>query len=431
MAGRFFLGFGTALMSSSTYMAEIAPVHLRGRLVGIFGACFQVGALAMNGAMLGLIHLPGNWSWRSPLLIQAIFPLIVCCSEYIEVVLMQKTLPNINQAIYILTPETPRHLVRIGKREQAAAVIAKYHTNSGRLDEPIVIITMQGIDDSLEHEKAISTPWWDFRVFATKRVSYRLLILALYSVFQSWNGGGIITVSVVCHPRLPTRRLQVIALKRAQYLLSPALDTIGITETSQQLGINFGLTATYFIFTAVGSFIVDKVRRRTLIMSGLAAIILLQTAATITSWQYAQHANHVEAILTLLWIFTFQTFSALLIATLHNLYPVEVLSLVLRAKGMGLYGLIQGAAGAVQSYGISVGINKLGYKIWCVYIIYNSCQLVLSYFVFPETFGLSLEEIDTVFETPGVHPVNMSLNIQRAKDAKRKLERESTEGYTD
>jgi MFS family permease len=77
MAGRFLMGFGTALMSSSTYMAEIAPVHLRGRMVGIFGACFQVGSLFMSGALIGLQKLPGNWGWRAPLLMQAAFPLFV------------------------------------------------------------------------------------------------------------------------------------------------------------------------------------------------------------------------------------------------------------------------------------------------------------------------------------------------------------------
>jgi hypothetical protein len=48
-------------------------------------------------------------------------------------------------------------------------------------------------------------------------------------------------------------------------------------------------------------------------------------------------------------------------------------------------------------------------------------QLVLSYFVFPETSGLTLEEIDAVFETPGVRPVKMSLDIYNAK---RQLQRE-------
>lgn len=112
---------------------------------------------------------------------------------------------------------------------------------------------------------------------------------------------------------------------------------------------------------------------------------------------------------------------------MHNLYPVELLTLALRAKGMGLYGLVQGAAGTVQNYGISIGFQKIGYKLWCVYIVYNCIQLVLSYFVFPETWGLTLEEIDAVFETPGVRPVKMSLDIQKAKKEKARLEAERQE----
>lgn len=337
----------------------------------------------MGGALLGLINLPGNWSWRAPLLIEAVFPLIVC------------------SLIYIITPETPRFLVKTGKVDEARAVIAKYHTTSGDLDEPLVELMVNQIQEALVNEKKIETPWYDYRVFFTKRVGYRLLVLFLYSLFQSWNGGGIIT-----------------------YLLSPALDQFGITEPRQQLGINIGLTATYFIFTLCGSYIIDKFNRRTLIFSGLICIILLQTAATVTSWQFAVDPTTAKAGLGLTWIFLFQIFSSLLIATMHNLYPVEVLSLVLRAKGMGLYSFIQGCAGTVQSYGISVGINKLGYKIWCVYIVYNSLQLVASYFVFPETAGLSLEEIDVVFETKGVKPVKMSLDIQKAKKQKMNWEGE-------
>jgi hypothetical protein len=79
----------------------------------------------------------------------------------------------------------------------------------------------------------------------------------------------------------------------------------------------------------------------------------------------------------------------------------------------------------VQSYGISVGISKVGYKIYCVYIVYNLCQLVAAYFCFPETRGLSLEEIDAVFETPGINPVKMSKDIVQARREKRRLEAEN------
>ena len=51
-----------------------------------------------------------------------------------------------------------------------------------------------------------------------------------------------------------------------------------------------------------------------------------------------------------------------------------------------------------------------------------------AYFVFPETSKLSLEEVDAVFETPGVHPVKMSLKIQEAKKEKAKLDQEGVHG---
>ncbi|OJJ44279.1 hypothetical protein ASPZODRAFT_72091 [Penicilliopsis zonata CBS 506.65] len=384
MAGRFMLGFGTALMSSSQYMGEIAPLHLRGRMVGWFGAFYQVGALATLGAMIGLANLSNNWSWRAPLLLEGLFPLIVCST------------------IYFLTPESPRFLILRGKKEKARQVVARYSTTSGDVNEPIVDVVIRQIEESLESDRTSFRSFWDYRVFFTKAVRYRLLVLALYSVFQQWNGGSIIT-----------------------YYMSPALDTIGITATKPQLGVTIGTTAVYFVFTVVGSHLVDIFRRRTLIFAGLSTMILFEFAATITSWQYSLSGNKASADLTLLWIYLYQACSATFVATMHNLYPIEVLSLPLRAKGMGLYSLIQGAAGAVQTYGISVGIQKIGYKIWVVYVVYNTIQLILAYFIFPETSKLSLEEIDAVFETPGIAPVKMSLDIKKAK---KELERSAREG---
>ncbi|EKD20139.1 uncharacterized protein L3040_002188 [Drepanopeziza brunnea f. sp. 'multigermtubi'] len=381
MAGRFFLGFGSALMSAPQYMGEVAPAHLRGRLVGLFGACFQVGSLGMSAALLGFNKMRGDWGWRVPLLLEALFPTIVCAT------------------IYFLAPESPRYLIMRGKKEDAKKMIARYHTTEGNnVNHPLVSVVVRQIEESLA-----ATPKnrevWDFRAFFKRGARYRVLVLVMYSIFQQWNGGGII----------------------GQYLV-PALQTTGIDNSQQQLGFNFGSVAVYFVFTVFGSFIIDRFNRRTLIFAGLMVFITLQTAATITSWQYNLHGSKTQAALTVVWIFIFQACSATLIATMHNLYPVELLSLALRAKGMALYGLIQGAAGTVNNYGISVGINKIGYKIWVVYVGYNLVQLVLAYFIFPETHGLTLEEMDAVFETPGVRPVKMSMDIQKAKKEKARQE---------
>lgn len=200
---------------------------------------------------------------------------------------------------------------------------------------------------------------------------------------------------------------------------------MGITKALPQLGINLGSTSIYFVFTLFGAYIVDIFRRRTLIFAGIVLIVIFQTAVTITSWQYDINPGKTTAILMVLWVYCFQICSASTIATMHNLYPVEILSLSLRAKGMGLYSMFQGAAGVVHTYGIGVGIQKVGYKIWVVYIIYNALQGIIAYFLFPETGKLSLEEIDTIFETPGANPVPISLKISQARQEKDKLERQA------
>ncbi|KAM0543858.1 hypothetical protein ACHAPJ_012095 [Fusarium lateritium] len=375
MFGRFVLGFGTALCTSSQYIAEIAPPHIRGHIVGIFGAFFQVGSLAIVGIMMGFTHWESNWSWRVAFLIQAIFPLFVCVT------------------IYWLCPESPRYMVMKGQREKARLTISRYFTSSEDVNHPFVDVLLSQIDESIENSAVGFRATWDFRVFFTKAVWFRTFILLLYSIFQQWNGGGIIGL-----------------------YLDPALQTIGITKKLDVLGINLGLTATYFVFTLFGAYLVEYFRRRTLIFAGLICIIVAQTAVTITSWRVeVQPGDTYLSYLTVLWIFCFQVCSASFIATMHNLYPVELLSLPLRAKGMALYTMFQGAAGVVHNYGISVGISSVGYKIWAVYICYNFIQLIIAYFVFPETGKLNLEEIDHIFETKNTNPIKLSVKVADAK----------------
>ncbi|KAE9363922.1 MFS sugar transporter-like protein [Stipitochalara longipes BDJ] len=383
MAGRFFLGFGSALMSQPQYIGEVAPTHLRGRLVGLYGACFQFGSVFMSAGLIGLGTMTSNWSWKIPLLLEGFFPAIVCGT------------------IYFISPESPRYLILKGRKEEAAMVVARYHTTEGNNpDHPLVKAVVQQMEDSIVG--ATNMEVWDWRGFFKKGARSRVGVLIIYSIFQSWNGGGII----------------------GQYL-GPACETVGITSTTAKNGFSFGSTLTYLIFTVVGSFIIDKMWRRHLIFIGIGCIILIQTAITILSWQYTLHESKSTAILTIFFFFVFQACSATFIATMHNIYPVEILSLSLRAKGMGLYSLIQSAANTVQQYGIGVGFEKIGYKLWVVYIVYNTIQLGLSYFCFPETSALSLEEIDAVFETSGVKPVKMSLDIKKAQKEHDRLEAET------
>jgi hypothetical protein len=72
-------------------------------------------------------------------------------------------------------------------------VVAKYHTRSGDVNEPIVEIIVTQIEESLQNNTSEFKAVSDFRIFLTKVARYRLLCLTLYSFFQQWNGGSIIT----------------------------------------------------------------------------------------------------------------------------------------------------------------------------------------------------------------------------------------------
>lgn len=79
-------------------------------------------------------------------------------------------------------------------------------TTHDDVDAPIVPLIMQQMEESIESSRTGKWAAYDYRVFFTKAVGYRTGVLILYSIFQQWNGGAIIS-----------------------YYLSPALDTIGIT----------------------------------------------------------------------------------------------------------------------------------------------------------------------------------------------------------
>lgn len=85
---------------------------------------------------------------------------------------------------------------------------------------------------------------------------------------------------------------------------------------------------------------------------------------------------------------------------------------------MGLYGVIQGACGAIEAYGISIGISKVGYKIWCVYIVYNALQLVGECFwhAYEPLGGLTYDSI--VLCLPGNQQVELGGNRCSVRDSR-------------
>lgn len=63
--GRFLVGIGIGISAvvAPTYLGEISPAHLRGRIVESYEILLCFGMLASVAMDVAFGHLPHNWRW--------------------------------------------------------------------------------------------------------------------------------------------------------------------------------------------------------------------------------------------------------------------------------------------------------------------------------------------------------------------------------
>jgi len=93
------------------------------------------------------------------------------------------------------------------------------------------------------------------------------------------------------------------------------------------------------------------------------------------------------------------------------LYPVEVLSFEMRAKGMGFSGMATAAAGLLNQFAWPVSMDKIGWHTYIIFTVWCGIQAVVIYFFIPETKNRTLEELDEIFNAK--YPVRASIAKKR------------------
>jgi MFS family permease len=172
----------------------------------------------------------------------------------------------------------------------------------------------------------------------------------------------------------------------------------GILDPNKQLLIN-AINPIFSMIAAIyGATLLDKLGRRKMLLGGLlgglGAYVLL-TAFTAT----ATPSNNL-AYGVIVSIYLFGIFFAWGWTPLQTLYSVECLENRTRAKGSGLNFLFLNIAMVVNTYGISVGMEAIGWKLYLVYIAWICVELAVVYWFFVETAGKTLEDLKEIFEAP-------------------------------
>jgi len=288
-------------------------------------------------------------------------------------------------------PESPRWLYVNNKFTEAKAMLTKYH-GEGNPDSIWVTLQLREYEEFLEMDGS-DKRWWDYRALFRNRASrYRLYCNIMVSIFGQWAGNAVLS-----------------------YFQSAVLRTAGITETIPKANLNLANNFQQFFFAIVGAALVDRVGRRPLLLFSNAACCLVWLGMCVSSGIFADsgETNKAAGDVTIFFIFLFGTVYSIGFTPLQALFPVEVLSFEMRAKGMAFSGLAVNIAGLLNQFAWPIALQNIGWKTYIVFCIWCGVQTAIIYFFIPETKNRTLEELDEIFDSPT--PVKTS--IQKKKVA--------------
>ena len=369
MGGRFLIGFGVSIACTGApvYLVEMAYPSWRGLFGGLYNVVgYYSGAIIANWVAYGTGHLSTNWSWRIPTILQAVPSLIVL-------------------AFVWTIPESPRWQFRHNKREAALNLLIKYH-GFGNPQSAIVELELNEIEGTVNYEiESSDKRWWDYRpLFQTRANLYRVWLLTIVTVFSQFIGGSVIS-----------------------YYMPVILEDVGITGSNEQLLLNALNTVFSFLGGLVGSLCVDKLGRRNLFIWGTLLTGLCYIPINVIAAQANGNIGTGAGYAFIAFIFLYGITFSFGWTPLQALYPAEILTNEMRAKGVALQSFVSGLATFINQYATPIALQNIGWKTYTIFLILHFCELALLYFSAVETKGRSLEELDDIFNSP--HPVKKSL----------------------
>ncbi|OAP59202.1 hypothetical protein AYL99_06500 [Fonsecaea erecta] len=386
LVGRFFNGLTVGWINCCVpvYISEISPAGERGRIVGAHGFIICVGYGLSGWCGLGTFYESnGTIQWRLLLALQCVAPLLLTLGS-----------PWI--------PESPRYLINKGRDNEGLQVIEKLHANGsdgpniGAREEFIQIQTQLALD-RMQNVNS----WWQIMKVPTyrKRIFYGFW---LQCTTQSTGVLVLTNYMGFCVDQIIELQVLGITGAKALILLASYNTLAAITN-----GIN--------------SLIVDRVGRIKMLVTCLIActISLILVTALVAQYGGYENTNKTGSAMILLFMFCFATFYGGGLDVSAYVYCSEIFPTNIRARGVGLSVAGLFLMTTIYTSAAGTAFNHIGWRYYIVFIVITSCMLPLIIFKFPETKGLSLEEIGALFgDEVALDISHLSDEDRRALDAR-------------
>jgi SP family arabinose:H+ symporter-like MFS transporter len=327
------LGVGGSSVLGPMYIAEIAPAKLRGRLVGVFqfNVVFGILLAYFSNYLIGLQHF-GATEWRWELGVTAI--------------------PAALFFVMLFTiPRSPRWLVKKGRVEEARTVLQATGDEDYEHD-------LQEIVASISEEQSQATE----KLF-TRKYEFPIFLAVSIGIFNQLSGINAIL-----------------------YYLNDIFAHAGFSKVSGNLQA-VAIGATNLLFTMIAMSVIDRLGRKTLLLVGSVGTALCLAGVSIIFFTGQHQSLLVWLLVGYIAFFAFSQ-GAVIWVYLSEVFPNSV-----RAKGQSLGSFSHWFMNAAISLIFPLMAASSGAYPFVFFSVMMVAQFFVVLFVYPETKGLSLEEM--------------------------------------
>jgi MFS transporter, SP family, galactose:H+ symporter len=351
VVGRFIIGFGVGIASVAAplYAAEMARAETRGRLVSAYQLAITIGILVAE-IVDALLSPSGDW----------------------RLMLGLAVIPGALLALLVFfMPDTPRWLLKVGRRADAEA---SYEKVAGAEGERAALDAVQADIDEDARDPA------SWREVVSPRVRPMLSVGVGLALFQ-----------------------QVTGINAVIYYSDRIFADAGFTTVQQQTDATImaiGIVNVLATFVAIA--FIDRFGRRPLLLTGLVGMIISLlglTASFVALDGYDDvHGPSILGIATLVCLVVFIASFAFSLGPVVWTMISEIFPTRIRGKGVAVATAVNwGAAFVVSATFLSI-VDVVGTE--GAFLMFAILSIVAYWWIdryVPETRGRTLEEIEEVF----------------------------------
>ncbi|KAL5358571.1 general substrate transporter [Aspergillus floccosus] len=352
---RIIIGASVGILSTivPVWQSECSPALNRGRHV-VVDSIFITSAYAftawINFGFSQIEH--SSVSWRVPLAIPCAF----------SIVLLGAVFPF---------PESPRWLVRVGRREEASRALARARGDA--VDQVVIQQEVVAIELSIEETARTATTMRDIFTMKDGKLFYRFMLCMGLQFSLQMTGASLIST----------------------YVGQIFQHNLGLAPDLSRLLAACALTWK-FLASFVAFFTIDRFGRRKLFMFTGVGLTLCMVGLAITN--SFPNTNKAAAAFGVVFIFLFNFFFPIGFLGTTFLYCTEVAPTRLRVAMTSISTANHWLWNFMVQMITPIALVRIGYRYYIVYATIAFCFPIMVFIFYPETMGQRLEKLECLFD---------------------------------